>query len=221
MYRNKYGVGYGDFVPSFERDLGYQKDAHSTYVLVGAELGSRGLFLLVAMLYTCFRSTFFLKSRTDDEERCRRLLFSVLVGYLISSWMINFAYSPIFIILIACTAAFERLQRQVRVETEEAREAARIAAMEAMREADGMVLPGNAAVPDDVTGATVVASTPTDARVVGKTARTAAGMIRETLPALFGSGWKRFGVIDLLLIYAGMRVVIRVWDYIISRYLVG
>ena len=84
------------------------KAPHSSYVGIGAELGYPGFFLFFGILYCCLRSLLTARTSTPDEERVRRILFVLIVSYMVSSWMVDFAYRPTFFMFAAATAALHR-----------------------------------------------------------------------------------------------------------------
>ncbi len=86
----------------------YNKAPHSSYVCTGAELGKTGLMLFVAVLYCCLRTTLTAKTSTPDEERIRRMLFVLVISYIVSSWMVDFEYRPTFFMFTAAIAALHR-----------------------------------------------------------------------------------------------------------------
>jgi len=83
----------------------YNKAPHSSYVCIGAELGKPGLFLFLGVLYCCLRTTITARTQTPDEERIRRILFVLVVSYMVSSWMVDFEYRPTFFMFAAAIAA--------------------------------------------------------------------------------------------------------------------
>jgi hypothetical protein len=90
------------------RPFHYNKAPHSSYVCTGAELGRTGLFLFVGVLYCCLRTTMTAKTATTDEERIRRMLFVLVISYIVSSWMVDFEYRPTFFMFTAAIAALHR-----------------------------------------------------------------------------------------------------------------
>ena len=102
------GVGYPNFQREFERVYHFQKAPHSSYVRVGAEQGMVGLFLFVGLLYCCVRTLVFAITTSDEEERIRRTLFVMLVGYAVSSWMIGWSDRCTFFLTVAAVGAFHR-----------------------------------------------------------------------------------------------------------------
>ena len=90
------------------RPYRHGKAPHSSYVCTGAETGKPGLFLFVAVLYCCVRTTISARTQTTDEERIRRLLFVLVVSYIVSSWMVDFEYRATFFMFTAAIAALHR-----------------------------------------------------------------------------------------------------------------
>ena len=86
----------------------YNKAPHSSYVCIGAELGYMGLFLLSAIFYCDLRTVITANTKTDDEERIRRILFVLVLSYIVSSWMVDFEYRPTFFMFTAAIAALHR-----------------------------------------------------------------------------------------------------------------
>ena len=118
----KYGVGYKNFYSAFLQKEGEEKAraSHSSYNQVAAELGAGGLLLFVGLMYLSARTLFQATTDNDLEERVRRTLFCLLVGYAVSSWMIDFAFRAAFFVMIAMCGAFHRLlQDRVPVENPE------------------------------------------------------------------------------------------------------
>lgn len=94
------------------RGVTEEKDTHSGYVQIGADLGVSGLFLFTLVLWTAFRSTMQvdLKNTGDDiQERCRRVMLVLIVAFAVSCWMINREYHTEYFLLVAVAAAMHRL----------------------------------------------------------------------------------------------------------------
>jgi hypothetical protein len=102
------GVGWRNFDEGFARSSGFRKAPHSTYVAVGAELGKPGLFILVGILYACFRTLVTARTRDDEEERVRRVFFVLLLSFTVSSWMVDWSYRASFFMIVAAVGAFHR-----------------------------------------------------------------------------------------------------------------
>jgi len=134
MRSSWYGIGLGNFEDSFftkgplekqevfrmapaadgktqrrrtSRMVHFEKSTHSAYNQNGAELGYVGLFLFVGIIYCCARTLLLMKCESNDEERIRRALFTLVVAYAVSSWMVDFCYRPTFFLFIAAISAFQ------------------------------------------------------------------------------------------------------------------
>jgi hypothetical protein len=109
------GVGWKQFVATIDWTNGVQtiygirKSTHSSYVQVGADLGRVGLFFWLLCLWVAARTTLQFKAENPVEERCRRSAFLLLVGYLVSGWMINKQYHTEYFLIVALVAAIHRL----------------------------------------------------------------------------------------------------------------
>ena len=118
------GIGYGNFAAAFLKKYHFPKNAHSTYVFIGSELGKTGLFIFLGIFYFGFRTLFSVKTTTDEEERVRRLLFVLLISFVVSSWMIGWYNRATYWLIAAACAAFHRIM----LEKEQAQLAAETAA---------------------------------------------------------------------------------------------
>lgn len=117
------GIGQGKFVEVQNRTFHFRKAPHSTFVQTGAELGKTGLFLFLLITWCCMRTLMFAKTQNAEQERVRRLLFVLVVSYLISGWMVDFAYRATFFMFAAAIAAFHRnLYGVARAEPDDAAE---------------------------------------------------------------------------------------------------
>jgi hypothetical protein len=108
MHRLTRGIGYGNFEEEFTKVYKFHKTAHSSYVQIGCELGRTGLFLFLAIIYCSFRTLVACKTHTVAEERVRRILFTLLISYVVSSWMVGFAFRATFFMMVGAIAAFHR-----------------------------------------------------------------------------------------------------------------
>ncbi len=102
------GIGMGQFVPTVMHDHNYFKASHSTYVQTGSELGVTGMFFFLLVLWCNLRTLMFSKTHTPEQERIRRLLFVLVASYMVSGWMVDFAYRATFFMFSAAIAAFHR-----------------------------------------------------------------------------------------------------------------
>lgn len=92
------------------------KATHSSYVQVGADLGRYGLFLYLAGLWCVIHTLLKFKPRNEIEDRCRRILWVLLLSTLISGWMINRQYHTEYFLLLAATAALHRMGKAKELE---------------------------------------------------------------------------------------------------------
>jgi len=97
----------------------YWKAAHGSFNQMGAELGFPGLVLFLLMVWCSVRTLITCKVVDVEEERVRRILFVLMVTYLISSWMVDFGYRPTFFMFTAATAAFHRHLRGIHRQQDE------------------------------------------------------------------------------------------------------
>jgi hypothetical protein len=87
---NLTGVGWKTFKARIRWEkLTITKATHSGYVQVGAELGPVGMTLYAGILWLGFRTLMRCGQLDLEAERCRRCIFALLVGFVISNWMIT------------------------------------------------------------------------------------------------------------------------------------
>ncbi len=203
-----HGVGHGQWLKSFFETNHFRKAAHSSYVQVGAELGYPGFFIFFLILYCCLRTLITAKTTTDEEERIRRILFILVVSYMISSWMVDLGYRPTFFMFAAAIAAFHRHLHGVKRDDSLEVESTPVAPIPTWR---ARLLPHPAAE-----GALA------DAGV------TAAVMTLEPQPspiskrlydqsAELSHGWNRINLVDLGLAAAMTFAAVRFWAFILKR----
>jgi hypothetical protein len=189
----------------------YNKAPHSSYVCIGAELGKPGLFLLVAVLYCCLRTTITAKTETPDEERIRRMLFVLVLSYIVSSWMVDFEYRPTFFMFTAATAALHRHLHGLLGRKEESDEegAAPESSLPVWHPPQLLPQPAlAAALPNASLSQHLL---PTESEAVAITAA-------EPQPtSRVGGGWNRLWLFDLAAITLLTWAVIRFWAYIMVR----
>ena len=90
------------------------KATHSAYVQVGGDLGLPGLFLYLSALCCGGRTMLFYHGFSRELDRARGALFTLLLGYMASGWMINRSYHLEFFLILAAIAAYQRLcQREL------------------------------------------------------------------------------------------------------------
>ena len=192
------------------------KAPHSSYVCIGAELGYPGFFLHMGVLYCCLRTLTTSRTRTPDEERIRRILFVLIVSYMVSSWMVDFEYRPTFFMFAAATAALHRhlhrINEQRDAALEEVAERSLQPAVPAWR---ARLLPQPA-----LEGA--FAQMGAQVRVLSMESLPATQPAPQPEPAArpvsgIGFAWNRIGWVDLALTLAMTYAGIRYWSYLLTR----
>jgi len=213
------GVGYGNWDPAFISQNHYQKSPHSSYVHIGGEEGEPGLFLFLGIIYCCLRTVVTAKTTSVAEERVRRLLFVLLICYVVSSWMVGQAWRATFFLMAAAIAAFHRhLLAQETPETEEAKEAA------AARKRESLLTPALRLTPLQpayVTSQMSVAMTGITASLpgtlTGSGTRVAELKSAAEKPEVKGL-WNRITWVDLVFVLLITYATIRFWSYIITHF---
>ncbi len=215
---NLHGIGQGQFVKRLFRDHGYYKAAHSTYVQLGAELGPPGMFLFLLILWCNLRTLMFSKTHNADQERIRRLLFVLVLAYIVSGWMLDFGYRATFFIFTAAVSAFHRLLYKLGQQSEDSAQTNALP-MPAWR-ARLLTAPAPAGIPAEV----VMQIVPEPAQPAAPDAAPWKTRHKEieaqsedtdgTLPAQF---WNRIGLLDFVVVFAWLKVTEYVWTYIIAN----
>jgi len=207
MRRETTGLGYGAFEPQFFKVHKYTKAPHSSYVQVGAELGKTGFTLFLGIMYCCLRTLITCKTSNTAQERVRRILFVLLTCYIVSSWMVGFAFRATFFLMAAAVGAFHRQLAGIVSEQRPVREL----------EPDTELVPAlrfgplqpafatPAAAP--IAASLISVGTPTEIKIT-----TTAGDPPET-PQI-GIRWMRIGWVDIVLILIMSSVAERFWAYI-------
>ena len=203
------GAGWQQFVARIDWKEGntilhdLPKATHSSYVQVGADLGTYGLFLYVAGLWCAVHTLLKFRPENDDEDRCRRALAVLLLATAVSGWMINRQYHTEYFLVIAATAALHRLRMS--------REGA----------------PSNAvAAPDESTDLLAEDSDDRNPGATPVSPETERG--QEEMTPIFSTGtetkvsppkpfWNRFGLVDLAACSGLTYAVFWCWDYIITN----
>lgn len=113
------GVGYGQFIKRQIADYKLNKAPHSVYNAIGAQQGKTGMFLFLLIMWANFRTLMFMKTQNVEQERARRILFTLVFSYAVSGWMADFAYRPSFFLFTASIAVLHRLVLLKQQEPEE------------------------------------------------------------------------------------------------------
>jgi hypothetical protein len=225
------GVGYRNWGPSFlagkytfkrmkidkeslKRPMPIvSKAPHSSYVCIGAELGYPGFFLHMGILYCCLRTLMTARTETPDEERIRRILFVLIVCYMVSSWMVDFEYRPTFFMFAAATAALHRHLHGIGKEREREQNDEAEQSLEPAIPAWRVHLPQPAldhSLAQMSAPAAVLTLEPfTPAEPEPKPKAEPASRI--------GFGWNRIGLVDLAITLAMTYAAVRYWSYLITR----
>ena len=200
------GVGKGKWAESIQSIVNYYIAGHSSYVVVGAELGYPGLFLLCAILYCNLRTVMSARTETPEEERIRRMLFVLVVSYIVSSWMVNFEYRPTFFMFTAAIAALHRHLHGLHFGDERELEPApalpawhpQLASIPALEEA----LPQTAMATNTLT----LEAEPTTASA-----------LESTPQSRIGRSWNRIGAFDIAVMGVMTWGVVSYWAYIMEH----
>ena len=229
MHRYWFGLGWGRFPSQFfrygplvkdkphEKPHHYMKATHSSYNQNGAELGYPGFFMFIGIMYACMRTLITAKTRNDDEERIRRMLFALVISYYFSSWMVDFFYRVTFFLMVAAVGAFHRHLMRVDDGTPETEEEEPKTAIP-WRGRLQPVLQTTFAHPHSVLPASAAAVihpsnllAPEKPGWEGVLLRNQ--MTAEQVPAI---RWRRFGVVDYAIIWGLTWCAIRMWVYLIG-----
>lgn len=213
-----FGVGHGNWLVSFKEANKYSKAAHSSYVQIGAELGKTGFFLFLGILYCCIRTIVTVKTRTDEEERVRRILFVLVFSYMASSWMVDFGYRPTFFLLAGAVAALHRHLAGMYAEDEKREEEQAAPPIPAWR---ARLLPQpavTAALPDGST-APVLTLEPLQKTTLPRTyaGPSAARAPQPDEPDAAPPAWKRIGLLDLIATGILFWGAMKVWQYAVAH----
>lgn len=189
---NPTGVGWGQFQGHIVWQGQTQgKATHSSYVHVGGDLGSYGLFFFLLPMWLGIRTFLSVHKLTREEplqERCRRAGLLLLIAYLVSGWMINRQYHIEYFLLVALAASIHRLNLA-----------------EALSVQESMVSAANSLpVPADKTGEGEEEADPG----------------RSILREWYEKGktfWNRITVVDVGMGAAMVWAVLFTWDYILEN----
>lgn len=185
------------------------KAPHSAFVMVGGDLGPIGLTLYIGMLLVCARSLIQYKGLTETMERCRRSLFALLMGLLISGWMLDRAYYTEVFCLIGSVAAYHQLS--VRARREQA--LAELSAEREEKEQDSTFMPYGLP-PDRAKSGSGLLSKQADDEELQASEIDPQQIEVENIkvPGL----WTRLGLMDVAIAVAGMQLAFQLWDYVMA-----
>lgn len=241
MNRSWVGHGYGNFIQQFIKNgpmeriehkemhdgrvirrvqyKHYLKASHGAYNENGADLGYPGLFIFVGILYCCLRSLIFAKTRDVEEERMRRILFSIVISYIVSCWMVDFFYRTSFFLFVAATAGFHVIlskpkESEVEVPETEPVPSWREQIQTAIAPVFGVGQPavaGSSAAPVQLQQ--MISSQSSPAGTTGGVTITPAETEEPTGATM---KWKRYGVFDFFVTWGLTYCVVEFWKYLIK-----
>lgn len=224
MRENPFGVGWGKFRAEFLWEKEWVRKApHSSYVMVGATLGYPGLWLYLAVFYTILRVIFTARARDIEEERIRRILFVLVVAFMLSNWMIDRAYHTEFFLTAAVASAYHRLLYFRRSETEEEDAVEELTAEELELEFD----PRLAGATGAMAGPSMRTSWGLNVRQ--KTAEETYEVVippggrLDDLPSedaakYRGINWKWLNIVDIVGITVLWLIVVKLWEYLVKNF---
>ncbi|HYV26915.1 MAG TPA: O-antigen ligase family protein, partial [Candidatus Eisenbacteria bacterium] len=219
MRENPTGIGWRNYLNEFTRqDPERARASHCAYNQVGAELGYTGLFLYLGIMYCCLRTLITMSTASDEEERLRRILFVMLITFMVSGWMIDFAYRASFFMTAATIAAFHRLsvaRRSGEVIAEQGEEQAGSSRPRLQPQPIGPVLQPAMAAPVALEATNLMSVQPPAAALA--MARQGERDEPEAAPRP-GLSWTRLGLLDLALIWALTEGTVHFWTYIIEQF---
>lgn len=207
-----------------------RKATHGSYVNIGADLGYPGLFLFLAILYANGRTV--LLSRPPDDEllsqQNQKALLSLLCSYSASAWMIDRAYHTDFFFIAGAIAAYHhhmtagvvRRGTAAKDDAQGANEAGAARGLIAGSFIPLPALPGLAAAPAH-------AATFFTAPAFEKNMQPTVGDMLKPRSSADGAGdeggvsflnWKRFTLLDGVLIYLLFEAVQYVWVEIMTNF---
>jgi hypothetical protein len=210
MKNNPKGVGMNRFRAQFRWEREWvSKATHSTYVQIGAELGYTGLFLYAAMFGGAFRTLLLARTRNEQEERIRRLLFVLIFAMFCSNFMKDMAFTAEFFLLMATVSAFHRMLRMPAEQLDApALEAAAAAAEAELVPQPQLALAG--------IGGVTVSNLAFANPFRGEGTAGGASQQTENEPAQWpqvGLSWQKLGVVDAALGGLLFWIILAFWDH--------
>lgn len=196
------GVGYGNFMHRQLSEHKLSKAPHSVYNAIGAQQGKPGMFLFLLIMWCNLRTLLFLKTNNPQQERARRVLFTLAFSYMISGWLVDFAYRPAFFLFSAAISVLHRLC-YIYEQTEE----------DKLPEPPAWRSP--AAVPAPLKTPVFSWATKRDSRVPYSDRRDESAESNDTLPAPDSKVRRKFDWIDIVVTLAFLKLVEMAWLYFI------
>ena len=253
LQANSSGAGWKKFEPlisyvdAIGRTTVFKKGPHNSYVAVAAELGYAGLFFYLLVMAVCVRIVLQFGCLNQDQERSKMLLMIVLLGYMISGWLIERPYHIEYFFIAGACAAFQRqrlLGEEMRQENRKKAVEFEQAKGQEMEAAPAPLLLHGRTVPlllvgrkqapqlEKVGGA---ASTWLQPLVAGSQAggsihatlrttyKSSALQAEEDPPAALGDlfkpmRWRRIGLAELSLSLLALQGVLEIWKWTLNRF---
>ncbi len=238
------GDGYKTFVALIRWEGKLENKAtHSAFVKIGGDLGVVGLTIYVGMLMVCLRTLVQYPGPTDDMERCRRALFSLLAAFSLSGWMIDRSYHTELFFLIGAVGVYQNLSIRMRTASVAGEEKAKLGwedeSGEAIEPVDSAPVPAGASffgglgVPQlAMAGTGASPAYAVESSLEDRRAGPAGGEATniEEADADAGTGewgvtpaaikprklWHRLGLLDVLLAIAGGQATLWFWDHLMK-----
>ena len=246
------GEGFKNFRPMiiFEEEE-INKATHSSYVLIGAELGPTGMLFFLGVLYCSIRILLTARCTRIEDERSRKAMFILLLAYLLSGWLIDRSYHMEYFLLAGAVAAFHRrlgveagilepdtgavenerylLEGGEEEETDQEEK-------EQELELDPEPAPVRDGPPDEFEEEPRPSYTGPDLAYAKSSSRSSNPHGRQGFSALEEvdtsevaeeaieealterAYWRKFGIVDILLVLLFSRIVFEVWDYLLKIY---
>lgn len=211
------GIGMRQFVTRMIKDHKLAKASHSTYVQTGAELGKTGLFLFLLILWCNLRTVMFSKTDTPEQERIRRLLFILVLSYMASGWMVDFAYRATFFMFTAAVGAYHRqLYLKNQLESERIEDEKVVIKPWLPNGAPATQLPATSALTENLPAVptSVPEVTPNSQRPWLRR-KSSSAQPQPTAPE--AKYWSRIGIIDIAVVIALQKATEMAWTYAINH----
>ena len=215
----------GEGFKNFQAIIEWEKEeifkaTHSSYVLIGAELGTRGMLFYLAVLYASLRTLATTRCRSEEDEGSRRALMVILLCYLGSSWLIDRSYHLEYFFLAGAVSAFHR---RLGEENGIFRPAGNDTAHDTRNE------DRNHPDPEAFTPATGISRF---SSITGEGGAADGGVIRRPSDIDMSEAvaeaiedekfrfwfWRRWGVLDLLMVVLFSKVIFTIWDRLLETF---
>ncbi|WP_243361530.1 O-antigen ligase family protein [Fundidesulfovibrio terrae] len=109
------GIGFDGFVNAdgTQHQYGAWKTAHNFLIQIAAELGTGGLVLFLALIYTSYKELYsFMRKDSFLQEKVKTFsigLEASFHAYVITAMFLSQAYSSVFLYLVVCTMILSRI----------------------------------------------------------------------------------------------------------------